>query len=73
MRRGLAAYCATGAQTSRPRVQAQLAEQLGKAGLVEEAQAIVDQEIESLGSARFHLAELYRAIKRLNRSSFVQP
>jgi predicted ATPase len=60
MRRGLTAYRATGAETSRPRVRAQIAEHLGKAGRVEEALTIVTDEIESIGSARFHLSELYR-------------
>ena len=60
MREGLAAYQATGAQTSRPRFRAQLAEQLGKTGRLEEAVAILTDEISSIGSAGFHLAELYR-------------
>jgi predicted ATPase len=69
MRQGLAAYRATGAQTSRPRVQAQLAELLGRAGRLEEGLAIATNEIASLGSARFHLSELYRVTGELFAAS----
>jgi predicted ATPase len=60
MREGLAAYQATGARTSASRFRAQLAEQLGKAGRLDEALAIVAEEIGATGLARYHLAELYR-------------
>jgi predicted ATPase len=60
MREGLAAYLATGAQTSRARVTAQLAEQLGRIGRVEEGLKILEEEIDATGSARYFLAELYR-------------
>ena len=60
MRASLIAYEAAGAQTSRPRFRAELADQLGKAGRVDEGLQVVADEIAVIGSAQFHLAELCR-------------
>jgi tRNA A-37 threonylcarbamoyl transferase component Bud32/tetratricopeptide (TPR) repeat protein len=60
MRKGIEMYRAAGAQTSRPRFRAQLAELLGRAGRIEEGLAVIDDEIAACGAARFHLSELHR-------------
>jgi len=60
MRDGLAAYEALGAQTLRSRFAAMLAEELGRSGQVDDGLALVDRELNTLGSARYYESELLR-------------
>ena len=60
MREGLASYEALGAQTLRSRFVAMLAEELGRSGRFDDGLALVDRELNTLGSARYYESELLR-------------